>query len=148
MVLDAQDEQFEQFAIWQDANTDGISDANEIKSLAEHSIKSIDLSYQEGSESRITADGDVEVFGQLTVRYEDGTTGLAEDTAFKTSIIQAGEAERSKSEELNADENANAEADTPLWLLEAIDELGSEQLNELKHPEQNSQQQIEMFGEQ
>ena len=27
MVLDAQDEQFEQFAIWQDANTDGISDA-------------------------------------------------------------------------------------------------------------------------
>ena len=103
MVLDAQDEQFEQFAIWQDANTDGISDANELKSLAEHSIKSIDLSYQEGSESRITADGDVQVFGQLTVNYEDGTTGLAEDTAFKTSVIQAGEAERSESEFNNAD---------------------------------------------
>ena len=55
MVLDAQDEQFEQFAIWQDANTDGISDANELKSLAEHSIKSIDLSYQDGSESRINS---------------------------------------------------------------------------------------------
>ena len=79
---------------------------------------------------------------QLTVRYEDGTTGLAEDTAFKTSIIQTGEEENSESEELNTDENTNAEADTPLWLLEAIDELGSEQLNGLENTlEQNSQQQ-------
>ena len=37
-----------------------------------------------------TADGDVEVFGQLTVCYEDGTTGLAEDAAFKTSVITSG----------------------------------------------------------
>ena len=50
MVLDAQDEQFEQFGTWQDA-TDGISDANELKSLAEHSIESIDLSYQEEGKS-------------------------------------------------------------------------------------------------
>lgn len=42
-VLDAQDQQFAEFLIWQDLNQNGFSEQNELKTLAEAGIASIDL---------------------------------------------------------------------------------------------------------
>ncbi|WP_160016465.1 calcium-binding protein, partial [Pseudomonas sp. 8BK] len=42
-VFDAQDEQFANVRVWQDKNQDGIAQANELKSLAEHNITAINL---------------------------------------------------------------------------------------------------------
>ena len=81
-VLDAQDERFDQFAIWQDKDSDGITDEGELMSLTDLGVESIDLTYREDSESRIDGDGDVAVHGQVNVHYEDGTTSTAEDVSF------------------------------------------------------------------
>ncbi|KIC35648.1 hypothetical protein RA27_22835, partial [Ruegeria sp. ANG-R] len=45
-VLDAQDADFGSLLVWQDFNQDGISQDNELKSLAEHDIVSINLNDQ------------------------------------------------------------------------------------------------------
>ena len=42
----------------------------------------IDLIYFEDSQSRIDGEGDVEIFGQFNINYEDGSIGLAEDASF------------------------------------------------------------------
>ncbi|WP_413331233.1 beta strand repeat-containing protein [Synechococcus sp. WH 8017] len=81
-ILNALDTDFESFAIWQDLNSDGMSDDGELISLSDLSIKSIDLRYFEDSQSRIDGEGDVEIFGQFNINYEDGSIGLAEDASF------------------------------------------------------------------
>jgi hypothetical protein len=87
-VLDAQDEQFDQFAVWQDKNSDGITDEGEMTSLGELGIESIALTYAEHSESSLQADGDILVHGESAVTWTDGSTSIAEDAAF---AIQAGD---------------------------------------------------------
>ncbi len=86
-ILDAQDERFDEFAVWQDLNSDAITDEGELSSLSELGINSINLTYRDDSESRVEVGGDVTVFGQATVSYEDGSTALAEDTSFARSIV-------------------------------------------------------------
>ena len=44
-VFDERDEAFGQILVWQDKNSDGISQKNELKTLNEHNIKSIDLEF-------------------------------------------------------------------------------------------------------
>ena len=46
-VVDNQDEAFNSLAIWRDANTDGVTDAGELLTLAQHGIESLNLSYTE-----------------------------------------------------------------------------------------------------
>ena len=46
-VVDNQDEAFNSLAIWRDANTDGVTDAGELLTLAQHGIESLNLSYAE-----------------------------------------------------------------------------------------------------
>ena len=41
--LDAQDSSFADFRVWQDKNGDGVSDAGELKTLAEAGIAAFDL---------------------------------------------------------------------------------------------------------
>ena len=81
-VLDAQDERFDQFAVWQDHDSDGVTDEGELTSLTDLGIESIELTYREDSESRVDGDGDVAVFGQVNVNFEDGSTTTAEDVSF------------------------------------------------------------------
>ena len=50
-VLDASDDNWDQFKVWQDANSDGVTDEGELKSLDEAGITSIALTYNETSES-------------------------------------------------------------------------------------------------
>ena len=49
-VLDASDDNWDQFKVWQDANSDGVTDEGELKSLDEAGITSIALTYNETSE--------------------------------------------------------------------------------------------------
>ncbi|MEL0153286.1 MAG: hypothetical protein VW779_08695, partial [Halieaceae bacterium] len=81
-VLDAQDERFDEFAVWQDHDSDGVTDEGELTSLTDLGIESIELTYREDSDSRVDGDGDVTVFGQVNVNYEDGSTTTAEDVSF------------------------------------------------------------------
>ena len=84
-VLDAQDERFDEFAVWQDADSDGVTDEGELTSLTDLGIESIALNYAEDSESGTAADGDVVIHGQSEVVFTDGTTTTAEDTSFAIS---------------------------------------------------------------
>ena len=81
-VFDANDEAWEYFGVWQDLNTDGVQQDGEFYGLDHWGIESIALEYDADSTAYTAADGDVEVYGQMTVTYEDGSTGLAEDVAF------------------------------------------------------------------
>jgi hypothetical protein len=79
-VFDANDASFNDFGVWQDANSDGIVQEGEFKSLADRGIASLSLS----SDGNIhtAAGGDVLIFGQTTYTMTDGSTLIAEDVAF------------------------------------------------------------------
>ncbi|MBD2422902.1 hypothetical protein H6G16_05390 [Cyanobium sp. FACHB-13342] len=81
-VFDSQDDAWDSFGVWQDLNVDGIQQEGEYASLGDWGIESIALSYDDDSTAYSAADGAVQVYGQMTVTYDDGTTGLAEDMAF------------------------------------------------------------------
>ena len=79
-VLDAQDAEFAKFGIWQDADSDGINDAGEFKSLTEMGITSINLTSD--GKAYAAAGGDVTVHGETTFTWSDGSTGVAADASF------------------------------------------------------------------
>ena len=80
LVLDANDDEFESFKLWQDRDGDGEVGDDEMITLTEAGIESIEL--VSDGESYTTADGDVFVHGEATVHYSDGSTGTAADAAF------------------------------------------------------------------
>ncbi|MBA6414367.1 hypothetical protein H2508_14730 [Parahaliea sp. F7430] len=85
-MLDPGDEAWSQFAVWHDANSNGITDEGELLSLGELGIDSIALNYNDDSEARTDADGDVIIHGQSQVNWSDGTVSLAEDTSFTLTV--------------------------------------------------------------
>jgi hypothetical protein len=85
-MLDAGDEAWSQFAVWQDANSDGITDAGELVPLDDLGVESIALTYHDESEATEAADGDVKIFGQSEVTWEDGEVTIAEDTSFAINV--------------------------------------------------------------
>ena len=99
-VLDANDEAYDQFGIWIDADLDAVSDDGEFVSLKSYGIESISLE-SDGIQS-VEGDGDVIVFGTTSYTMVDGTTGEVSDAAFFTGgevdmammealLIQSGE---------------------------------------------------------
>ena len=103
-VLDASDDNWDQFKVWQDANSDGVTDEGELKSLDEVGITSIALTYNETSEASSEAGGDVLVAGQSDVTWADGRVTQAEDTAF--AIAAADDAPATESEPSDAANSA------------------------------------------
>jgi len=87
-MLDSGDEAWGQFAVWQDANSDGKTDEGEMVSLGDLGVESIALNYNDNSESRTDADGDVVVHGQSQVTWSDGDVTLAEDASFAIEIAE------------------------------------------------------------
>ena len=85
--LDASDADFTMFAVWNDANSNGVVDPGELKSLAEAGIVSINL--VSDGHSYITANGEVSVAGATTFTRADGSTGTAADAAFASSRTTA-----------------------------------------------------------
>jgi hypothetical protein len=79
-VFDAQDAQFAEFKVWQDANQNGVSDEGEVRSLADWGLTSIQL-VSDGVQ-RTPADGVVEA-GRSTATATDGTSVLVADAAFE-----------------------------------------------------------------
>jgi len=83
--LDANDADFTQFAVWNDANSNGVVDANELHSLAEAGIASIGL--VSDGHAYTAADGDVAVAGSSSYTKADGSTGTAADASFSTGSV-------------------------------------------------------------
>ncbi len=78
--LSAADAAFAQFGVWQDANSDGVTQDGEFTSLSDMGITSIDLVSDGIAYS--AADGDVEVAGEATYTTANGTTGTVADASF------------------------------------------------------------------
>ncbi|KXU39395.1 hypothetical protein AXE65_08805 [Ventosimonas gracilis] len=72
-VFDAYDLLFEQVRVWQDKNQDGISQADELKSLIELGINAIHL----GSNSSNQLNNGNRISATATVEFADGSTGMA-----------------------------------------------------------------------
>lgn len=86
-VLDANDGRFDEFAVWQDTDSDGVTDAGELTSLIDMGVESIALDYTADSVPGIAADGDVTIHGQSAVTWNDGSTTIAEDASFATEAL-------------------------------------------------------------
>jgi hypothetical protein len=78
-VLDASDADFSLFKVWQDLNSDGMSQSNEVRTLTEAGIQSLEL----------TSDGQVKTpaagvteHGQSTATLADGSSMVTADVAF------------------------------------------------------------------
>jgi hypothetical protein len=81
-TLHANDADFAKFAVWQDANSNGIVDAGEMQSLTALGITSISLT-SDGI-SYETASGDVTVAGTGSYNTDDGSTGVLAYDIFET----------------------------------------------------------------
>ena len=84
-IFDAKDAGFNNFGVWQDANSDGIVQEGEFRTLADRGI--ISLSLTSDGLIHTAAGGDVTIFGQTTYTMTDGSTGIAEDVAFAVSAV-------------------------------------------------------------
>ncbi|MFY8178342.1 MAG: hypothetical protein ACOVKR_02975, partial [Limnohabitans sp.] len=82
--LNAQDAKFAEFKVWQDINQDGVSDAGEVRSLAEWGVTSIHL-VSDGVQ-RTPAAG-VSEAGRTTASTSTGKAMLVADAAFDFSSI-------------------------------------------------------------
>jgi hypothetical protein len=85
--LDASDSDFGKFMVWNDANSNGVAEGGELRSLADAGIVGINL-VSDGAASR-GAGGDVIVAGEGQFTYVndngDRATGLLADVAFRTA---------------------------------------------------------------
>jgi len=77
-LLDARDDLFGQFKVWQDANQNGISEAGEMKTLLAAGIAAIELT----SDETVRVVGDNVSFGLGDYHRTDGSTGQFSDTGF------------------------------------------------------------------
>ncbi len=82
--LDAADTDFAKFGIWHDANSNGVTDAGEFRSLISEGIISIALTSD--GRAYTAADGQVQVKGEALYTRADGSTGKLADAAFATNF--------------------------------------------------------------
>ncbi|WP_295090977.1 calcium-binding protein, partial [Ruminococcus sp.] len=71
-VIDSQDSVFEDLRLWVDANGNGISEASEISTLADHNITSISAV---ADEERISTGTSAVIDGTASFEYADGSNG-------------------------------------------------------------------------
>ncbi|MBK2356766.1 calcium-binding protein [Francisella hispaniensis] len=100
-IIDANDTEFENLQVWQDTNSDGISQANELKDLSQVGVSSIDLSHQ--SINRATDGGvisDISTFtkidgataeiGNLFLDKEPARSEFTDEVAISGEILSTG----------------------------------------------------------
>jgi Ca2+-binding RTX toxin-like protein len=80
-VIDAHDAAFSQLKIWQDANHDGVSTADEMFDLGHYGIDSISLAATQGGEGN----ADVQIASTSTFHYANGQTGTIVDALFSVT---------------------------------------------------------------
>lgn len=88
-VLSAADDKFAEFKVWHDIDQDGVSDAGEVRSLADWGITSINL-VSDGV-VRTPVAGVTEA-GQSSAQLADGSSVLVADAAFEFRAATAAEA--------------------------------------------------------
>ena len=82
-LLDAGDERWQDFRIWQDVDHNGISNSTELRLLDQVGIRAIDLKYTEST----NRDAQGNSHKQLgSIQWQDGKTGLASDVWFETNL--------------------------------------------------------------
>jgi large repetitive protein len=92
-VMDANDADFNQLLVWVDANGNGVSDAGELRSLADHNIVSIDLN---ADQTVVEQNGNVvQAFSTYTttdgVTHEVADVGFAVDASLGVFKLNNGE---------------------------------------------------------
>jgi hypothetical protein len=80
-ILDKLDARFNDFAVWQDANQNGLSEEGEVTTLAERNIDSISLASNGIPQTLVN--GDVQLFGTGTYTTTDGQIHQLGDAAFR-----------------------------------------------------------------
>ncbi|MDP4608074.1 MAG: Ig-like domain-containing protein, partial [Burkholderiaceae bacterium] len=83
-VFDAGDAQFGEFMVWQDANQNGVSDAGEVRSLADWGLSAINLTSD--GVVRTPTDGVTE-YGHTTATATDASQVLVGDVAFRFDTL-------------------------------------------------------------
>ncbi|QCD51747.1 calcium-binding protein [Campylobacter sp. RM16192] len=97
-IIDEKDEEFDKLLLWQDKNSNAVSDEGELKSLKEHNIKSIDLNYK-----NINSTNNGNYIRQTSkVTFNDGTTTTADDVWFKVDLKDTIQPDISISSEIKA----------------------------------------------
>lgn len=81
-VFDAGDAGFDRFQIWQDINQDGISQADELRTLDQAGITGIDLALNPTGQTLENTLDNV-IFNTASFTRTDGTTGEVGDVAFR-----------------------------------------------------------------
>lgn len=92
-LLDAGDERFAEFKVWQDANQNGISDDGELRTLNEAGIVQLNLTLNQTGEA--PADDHNVIFATTEYLKSDGSFGIVGDTslAFEPSAPEEAESE-------------------------------------------------------
>jgi hypothetical protein len=83
-VFDAQDAQFADFSVWQDANQNGVSDAGEVRSLAELGLASFNLTSDGVARNPVAG---VHEAGHTTATTTDGTQVLIEQQVMTAGVV-------------------------------------------------------------
>lgn len=116
--IDAQDEIYAALLVWQDANGDGISDADELRTLAEQAIASINLKHDG---QKLDQNGNV-LEGFSTFTKTDGTTLEVVDAWFQTRVapttapVESAESaeQAAESEQVLGEEESTPESPAPV----------------------------------
>lgn len=82
-TLDADDARYEDFRVWQDANSDGVADGAEVQTLAQAGIASIGLTAEKNPQ---TVNGNT-VYRMTEFTRTDGTTGAAADVSLAAGSV-------------------------------------------------------------
>jgi hypothetical protein len=86
-IFSAADAEFARFGVWQDANSNGVVDAGEFRTLEEAGIVAINLTSD--GKAYTAASGEVHVSGQTSYQLADGTVLAAADAAFATNSTKS-----------------------------------------------------------
>jgi len=80
--FDTADTRFSEFLVWRDANQDGVSQSDELQSLAAHGIRAINLTRTPTGQTAAASVTDNVVFATSEFVRNDGTLGTVGDVGF------------------------------------------------------------------
>ena len=87
-IFDSNDKAFNEILVWQDKNSDGISQKNELKTLNEHNIKSIDLEFM-ADNTALDKDNKQILIGSFSTNISnESKNNLASDIDFSVDSIK------------------------------------------------------------
>lgn len=78
-MFDSNDAEFAKFLVWQDINSDGVSQADELQSLADRGISGINLTLTLTDPAQIENRNDTYIYGTTQYVRDDGSEGLVGD---------------------------------------------------------------------